>query len=136
MNIQPYLFFNGHSEAAIEHYKKALGAEVVRLSRFGDNPGPPMGPKVTKEKIMHADIRVGDTHILISDGQCGGATSFDGFSLAVTANSEADADKKFAALADGGKITMPLAQTFFAKRYGQVSDRFGVHWMVLFGSQG
>jgi len=136
MKVQPYLFFNGRAEEAIEFYKKTLSAEVLMTSRFGDAPGPPMGPNVTKEKIMHAELRVGDAVILISDGECGGTTHFDGFSLAVTAATAADADKTFAALAEDGKVSMPLSETFFAKRFGQVTDRFGVRWMVLFRAQG
>ena len=134
MEIQPYLFFDGRCEEAIEFYKKALGAEVTMLMRFKDSPEPPKegcAPPGGSEKIMHSAFRVGDTTIMASDGHCAGKPGFQGFSLSVPAANDAEARKRFSALADGGQVQMPLSKTFFASSFGMVADRFGVSWMVI-----
>ena len=133
MQVQPYLFFDGRCEEAVEFYRKALGAEVTMLMRYKDSPEPPapgMIPPGAETKVMHASLRFGDTTVLASDGHCGGHPSFQGFSLSLTAASDAEAKRLFAALADGGQVQMPLAKTFFASIFGMVADRFGVSWMV------
>ncbi|HWB00192.1 MAG TPA: VOC family protein [Pirellulales bacterium] len=137
MDLQPYLIFNGRCEEAIEFYREALGAEVRMMLRFKDSPEPPrpgMHPPGVEEKIMHANLRIGDSTMLVSDGRCTGATKFEGISLTLIVNSEAEADKAFSALAAGGQVQMPLAKTFFSPRFGMVSDRFGVMWMVYVGA--
>jgi PhnB protein len=133
MDLQPYLFFDGRCEEAIEFYKKALGAEVKVLLRFKDNPEPQPGMTAagTEDKVMHANFRIGDTDVLASDGRCLGQPKFQGFSLSLWAKTEAEADQKFAALAEGGQVQMPLGRTFFSPRFGMVADKFGVGWMVL-----
>jgi len=133
MDVQPYLFFDGRCEEALEFYKKTLGAEVKALLRFKDNPEPQPGmtPPGAENKVMHANFRIGDTDLLASDGRCLGQPKFQGFSLSLWAKTEAEADKKFAALADGGQVQMPLAKTFFSPRFGMVADKFGIGWMVL-----
>lgn len=131
MQVEPYLNFDGRCEEALEFYKKALGAKVDMLMRFKEAPDQSMVTPQSKEKVMHAAVHVGDTQILMSDGRCGGGAKFDGFSLAVTANDAAEAEKMFNALADGGQVRMPLAETFFSPRFGMVADKFGVGWMVL-----
>jgi PhnB protein len=133
MQVQPYLFFDGRCEEAIEFYRRALGAEVQMLMRFKDAPAGscPGGAVPPGDKVMHADLRIGDARVLVSDGQCGGRPSFQGFSLAITVSSTAEADRTFAALAEGGKVMMPLDKTFFSPRFGMVADRFGVVWTVL-----
>lgn len=133
MDVQPYLFFDGRCEEALEFYKKTLGAEVKVLLRFKDNPAqqPGMTPPGAENKVMHANFRIGDTDLLASDGRCLGQPKFQGFSLSLWAKTEAEADKKFAALADGGQVQMPLAKTFFSPRFGMVADKFGIGWMVL-----
>jgi len=133
MQVQPYLFFDGRCEEAIEFYRSALGAEVEMLMRFKDSPDPPppgMVPPGGENKVMHAALRVGDAMVLASDGRCSGQPSFLGFALSLTAANEAEADRLFAALAEGGQVQMPLAKTFFSPRFGMVADRFGVSWMV------
>jgi len=133
MRIEPYLFFNGRCEEAVEFYKKALGAEVLMLMRFKESPEPPppdMIPPGSENKIMHVSLRVGETTVMASDGHCTGQSVFQGFSLSITAANETDADRKFAALADGGQVQMPLTKTFWSPRFGMVADRFGVGWMV------
>ena len=136
--VQAYLFFNGRCEEAIEFYKKALGAEVDMLLRFKESPEPHqpgMVPPGSENKVMHASFRVGATQIRASDGRCTGKTNFEGFALSLTVKTEAEADKAFKALADGGKIEMPLGKTFFSPRFGMVVDRFGVLWMVIVQSE-
>jgi len=133
MDVQPYLFFDGRCEEALEFYKKALGAEVKALLRFKDNPEPQPGmtPPGAENKVMHANFRIGDTDVLASDGRCLGQPKFQGFSLSLWTKTEAEADKKFAALAEGGQVQMPLGKTFFSPRFGMVADKFGIGWMVL-----
>ena len=134
MQIQPYLFFNGRCEEAIEFYKKTLGAEPVMVLRWKDCPEPPqpgMIPPGSENKIMHGRLRIGETSVLMSDGDCRGQGSFQGFSLSVTAANPAEAERVFAALSDGGQVQMPLGKTFFAIAFGMLVDRFGVMWMVI-----
>jgi PhnB protein len=137
MQVQPYLFFDGRCEEAIEFYRKTLGAEVTMLMRFKDSPEPHepgMVPPDSENKVMHASFRIGDTTVMASDGQCVGKPSFQGFSLSLTVLNDAEAERLFAALADGGKVQMPLTKTFFSSRFGMVADRFGVAWMIIVAS--
>lgn len=131
--VQAYLFFDGKCEEALQFYTHALGAKVTMEMRFKDNPEPG-GPGCTPpdvNKIMHAQFQVGDTVVMASDGRCTGNPKFEGFALSLTVQTEADADRYFNALANGGKVEMPLAKTFFSARFGMVVDKFGVFWMVL-----
>lgn len=131
MLVQPYLFFDGRCEEAVEFYRHALGAEVTMLMRFKDSPDPHMVPPGAANKVMHASFRIGETTVLASDGRCEGRPSFQGFALSLTVPDETEADRLFAALADGGQVQMPLAKTFFSPRFGMVADRFGVSWMIF-----
>ena len=131
MQVQPYLFFDGHAEEAIEFYRRALGAEVKMLMRFKESPDQSMIAPGSGDKVMHACLRIGDAEVMASDGRCMGQPSFAGFALSIAAADEAEAERLFAALGDGGQVQMPMAQTFFAKRFGMVADRFGVSWMVI-----
>jgi PhnB protein len=130
MSIQPYLFFNGRCDEAIEFYRKTLGAEAIMLMRFKQAPDQNMVPPGMGEKIMHARLQIGDSVIFLSDGMCAEQKGFEGFSLSLTVADEAEADRRFNALADGGKVQMPLDKTFFSPRFGAVADKFGVGWMV------
>jgi PhnB protein len=133
MRVETYLFFDGRCEEAIEFYKKTLGAETTMLVRFKDSPEPPqpgMIPPGSENKIMHVSFRIGDTTVMASDGRCTGQANFQGFSLSLTVVNEAEADRKFAALAEGGQVQMPLTKTFWSPRFGMLTDRFGVGWMV------
>src|SRR5947199_378560 len=117
MQVQPYLFFDGRCEEAVEFYRKALGAEVIRLVRFKDSPQPAqpgMVPPGAENKVMHMSFRLGDITIMASDGRCQGTPSFQGFSLSLTAPSDAEAERLFAALGEGGQVQMPMAKTFFS----------------------
>ncbi len=134
MQIQPYLFFEGRCEEAADYYRRTLGAEVTMLMRFKDAPPQPTGecvvPPEAADKVMHMSLRIGETTILASDGRCQGKPNFQGFALSLTVANEAEAERLFAALGDGGQVQMPLAKTFFSPRFGMVADRFGVSWMV------
>jgi PhnB protein len=132
--VEPYLFFDGRCEEAIEFYRRALGAEVNFIMRFKDSPEPPPPGACapgSENKICHATLRIGDATIMASDGRCAGKPDFRGFSLSIPAANEAEADRLFAALADGGQVQMPMAKTFFSPRFGMVADRFGVSWMII-----
>ena len=134
MNIQPYLFFDGRCDEALEFYTKILGARINMLMRFKDSPEPPppgCAAPGTENKVMHAEIRIGETVVMVSDGRCAGKAAFQGVSLCLTVAGVVDADRAFNALAAGGEIQMPLAKTFFSPRFGMVADRFGVSWMVI-----
>jgi PhnB protein len=134
MQVQPYLFFDGRCEEAIEFYKRALGAKVEVLMRFKESPEPPqpgMCPPGSDHKVMHASFRIGETTLMASDGRCQGKPSFQGFSLSLTAKDDAEAERLFAAVGEGGQVQMPLGKTFFSSRFGMVADRFGVSWMVV-----
>ena len=130
MQIQPYLFFEGRCEEAIAFYRRAVGAEVTALMRFKESPDPGMITPGTEDKVMHASFRVGESMVMASDGRCQGPASFQGFSLSLTVPDEAEAERKFNALSDGGQVQMPLTKTFFSPSFGMVADRFGVSWMV------
>ena len=129
--MQPYLFFEGRCQEAIEFYRQALGAEVNMMMRYKESPDPTMCAPGLEEKIMHASVSVGQATLLMSDGRCEGTAKFDGFALSLTVPGEAEAEQRFAALVEGGKVIMPLTKTFFSPRFGMVSDRFGVAWMIL-----
>ena len=129
MQVQPYLFFEGHCEEALEFYKKAVGAQILTIMRFKDSPEP--CPGTDGEKVMHASFSIGDFTIFASDGHCGGSQEFKGFALSITVPNPAEATRAFTAIGDGGKVLMPLAKTFYSESFGMVSDRFGVLWMVI-----
>lgn len=133
MQIQAYLFFNGRCEEAVEFYRSALGAEVEMLIRFKDSPDPPPPDTVPpgyENKVMHCSLRIGDTVVMASDGCSAEAAGFKGFSLSVAVKDAAEADRRFNALAEGGRVQMPLGQTFWSPRFGMLTDRFGVDWMI------
>ena len=134
MKIQPYLFFDGQTDEALAFYRRVLGAEVLMLMRFNESPDPPppgMVPPGSENKVMHACMRIGDSEVMASDGMCAGKPAFEGVSLSLDVSSEAEADRLFNALAEGGQVQMPIGKTFFSPRFGMVADRFGVSWMVV-----
>jgi PhnB protein len=131
MQVHPYLNFDGRCEEALDFYRRALGAEVTMLMRFKEGPEPGMVSPGFENKVMHARFRIGESTVMASDGRCKGQTNFQGISLSLTAPDDAEAERRFAALADGGKVQMPLTKTFFSSRFGMVADRFGVSWMVI-----
>jgi PhnB protein len=133
MQVQPYLFFEGRCEEALEFYRQALDAQVEMLMRFRDSPeAPPPGAVApgSEDKVMHASFRVGDSTLMASDGGCSGRSGFQGITLSLNLADVAEAERRFAALAEGGEVQMPLGATFWSPAFGMVVDRFGVSWMV------
>ncbi|RDS80678.1 VOC family protein [Dyella psychrodurans] len=132
MYVQPYLFFNGRCEEAVQYYQKHLGAKLNALMRYKEAP-PGQGPDTDAngEHIMYSNFSIGDTVLMASDDCVNANPKFQGFSLSLTVKSTAEADRLFAALADGGTVHAPLSQTFFSPYFGMVVDRFGISWMVI-----
>jgi PhnB protein len=126
--------FGGRCQEAVDFYRDALGAEVEMLMRYSDSPEPPppgMVPENWGDKVMHCSFKIGDTVLMASDGCASSERNFQGFSLSLTVANEAEADRKFAALAERGEVRMPLGKTFFSPRFGMLVDRFGISWMVI-----
>lgn len=133
MQTQIYLFFDGRTEEALDFYKKTLDVEVEMLMHFKDAPpearqGCAPG---SENKVMHSCFKLGDQRVMASDGRNEGKPNFQGFALSLAAKDEAEADKLFSALGQGGQVQMPLMKTFFSPKFGMVQDKFGVGWMVL-----
>jgi PhnB protein len=133
MQVQPYLYFNGRTEDAIEFYCQAIGAERLCLIRFSESPDKAMIPPGRENKVMHAAFQVGSSILLASDGMCDESKQgvFGGISLSLFAETVPEAEGLFTALSAGGQVQMPLSETFFSPRFGMVADQFGVSWMVL-----
>jgi PhnB protein len=131
MELQPYVFFDGRCEEAIEFYGNAVGAKVEMLLRFKEAPPDMPAAPENAEKIMHANLRIGGSTMLMSDGRCTGQPSFQGFAMSLIVADDTEAAAKFAALGAGGQVQMPLGKTFFASSFGMLTDRFGVSWMVM-----
>jgi PhnB protein len=129
--VEAYLFFDGRCEEALEYYKQTLGAEVLAVMHYKDNPDPASCGPVPPDKVMHSCFRVGETTIMASDGHSKGQPKFEGFSLSLTAPDEAAANKYFAALSQGGQVILPLTKTFYSPCFGMLTDKFGVGWMVI-----
>lgn len=132
MEVSPYLSFEGRCEEAIEHYRKALGAEVEMMMRYRQAP-PNAGipPGTDPDWIMHATLLVGGKPLFLCDAPRQGGAGFRGIHLSVNPESETAAERIFKALAEGGKVQMPMSETFFASRFGMTADKFGVGWMVI-----
>ncbi len=131
MAIQPYLFFEGRCDEALEFYKKAVGAEVGMLMRWKDAPDKSMCTPDNQNKVMHSSLTINNARIMASDGRNSGKPDFKGFTLSLDAKTEADAKRMFNALSDGGQVIMPLGKTFFSSCFGMLADKFGVHWMII-----
>lgn len=133
MKIQPYLFFQGRCDEALDLYKAVFDADLTLLMRYRESPeAPPMPlPPGWEEKVMHAEIRIGETVLMASDGCGSEAPGFEGFSLSVDMPNAEAARRAFDALAEGGAVQMPLDKTFFAPCFGMLTDRFGVGWMLI-----
>lgn len=130
--VQPYLFFGGTCSAALDHYNKHLGAEVLMLLRYEESPEPPppgMVPDGWGDKIMHATFRIGGSVLMGSDG-CDEEPGKNSHCLSLTMPDEAEARRVFSALGEGGTITLPIGKTFWSPCFGMVTDAFGIHWMV------
>ena len=129
--VHPYIFFGGSCEEALNFYKSAIGAEIGMLMRFKESPDPhPPGmvPPGWENKIMHANLRIGQSELMASDG-CGDS-KFNGFSLSIAVTDKADAERIFGALSQGGEVEMPLMPTFWSPCFGMLKDKFGMGWMI------
>ncbi len=135
MQVQPYLFFEGRCEEALEFYAKAIGAKVALCMRFKDSPDQSMCAPTDANKVMHAQFHVGSSLIMASDGRCTGSQTYAGFALSIAADTAADAERFFAALSEGGQVQMPLTKTFFSEKFGMCADKFGVGWMIIVGQK-
>ena len=137
MNVQTSLNFYGRTEEAVNFYRKTLGAETLFMMRFRERPDRAQVKPGTEEKIFHATIRIGSTEIMASDCGCENSPTetFGGFSLAIHVETPEKAERIFKALSDGGRILIPMVETFFATRYGIVIDRFGVSWKIIAASK-
>jgi PhnB protein len=133
MQVQAYLFFNGRCEEAIEFYKQAIGAEQLMLMRNDQSPQPaPPGmlPPGSEKKVLHSALKIGESTVMFSDGYNDGNTQFKGLSLSLSVETQAEAERVFAALSAGGKVDLPLGKTFWSPCFGMLTDRFGVGWMI------
>ncbi len=134
MTLEPYLFFNGRCEEAMNFYKEAIGATISFQMRMNEAPEPPPPvaiPEGFENKIMHASLRVGEMNLMVTDGNSNMQPSFKGFALSLGVADAAEAKQKFDALAQGGKVTMALDKTFWSPCFGMLEDKFGVGWMVI-----
>ncbi|HEY1923079.1 MAG TPA: VOC family protein [Tepidisphaeraceae bacterium] len=134
MKVEPYLSFEGRCQEAIDFYQKALGAKVEMIMHFKDSPDKPSSgsfPPELLNKVMHSSLTVGGSRVMATDGHATGKPNFAGISLTLSVSTDAEAEQFFAALSEGGKVSMPLAKTFFSSRFGMVNDRFGVPWIVI-----
>jgi PhnB protein len=129
MNIQPYVFYGGRTEEALNFYVQAIGGEIVALMRFKDGPKE-MIPPGGENLVMHAHARLGGADLLASDGPREGGKAFSGFSLSIGVQSPDEGQRVFKALSEGGQVTMPFQKTFWTEGFGMLVDRFGVSWMV------
>ena len=135
--VESYLFFGGRCQEAIDFYRGALGAQVDMVLLYKDSPEPPPEDRIPagfENKVMHASFRIGDTRIMASDG-CEESAKFEGFSLSLSLPTEAEAQRAFSALSEGGHVTMPLGKTFWSPCFGMLTDRFGIGWMITLGQE-
>jgi PhnB protein len=130
MQLVTYLNFNGQCEAAFKFYESCLRGKIQTMATFGSTPYGTEMPAALRDKIMHAQLTVGDQVLMGSDGQSDEPVGSNGFSVAVVVKDPAEADRIFAALSKNGAVSMPIQETFFSARFGMFTDQFGVPWMV------
>lgn len=131
MKPSVHLAFAGDCEEAFRYYEKHLGGKLKMLMRHGEAPGEPHGPPEWKQKVMHASLVLGEGSIMGVDAPPNNYEKPQGFSITIDTDRPAEAERMFAALADGGKIHMSMQQTFFAAKFGMVRDRFSIPWIVI-----
>lgn len=135
MQLNPYLVFSGQCEEAFTFYAKALGGEIQAMLRCGETPVADQMPKEMANKIMHACLMIGDVALMGSDSPPEQYEKMQGMSVALHIDKPADAERTFNTLAEGGQVTMPLTETFWAERFGMLTDRFGTPWMINCGGK-
>jgi PhnB protein len=131
MKWNPYLAFNNQCKEAFEFYEKVLGGKIVAMIGYGDTPAKEHMPADTGARIMHARLVLGDQVLMGCDAHP--AMPYDGIrgnDVAVHAETPAEAERLFAALSEGGTVQMPIGETFWSARFGMLTDRFGVPWMI------
>ena len=130
MHLQPYLFFKGDCEAAFKFYERCLGGKIEALLTHAGTPAENHVPAEWRNKIMHARLVVGDAVLMGSDAPPEHHKTPQGFSVSIHVTDPSEAERVFRALADNGNVTMPMAATFWAQRFGMLVDKFGTPWMV------
>lgn len=130
MKVETHLSFEGRCEEALIYYQQLLNIEVSMLMRFADSPDPALCPPNSDNKIMHANFKLGDTAFMASDGNCSGKTAFGGFALSFNAESEQEGHRIFQLFAEEGIVGKPLTNSFWGGLYGEVTDKFGLTWMI------
>ena len=130
MQLNPYLLFDGRCEEAFAFYEKVLGGKIKAMMTYEGSPAADNVAPEWRKKIMHATLEVGGEPLMGSDASPTHYAEPKGFSVSLSPNKVADAERIFNALADGGKVVMPLQQTFWAARFGMLTDRYGIPWMI------
>ncbi len=130
MRVNPYLLFNGRCQEAFTFYAECLGGKIEAMLPHAGTPAEGHVPPEWREKIMHARLSLGEDVIMGSDAPPGHFEQPKGFSVTIQLTDPAEADRIFQRLSDGATVTMPIQQTFWAKRFGMLVDRFGTPWMV------
>lgn len=131
MQLEPYLFFHGRCEEALNFYKECLRGEIVGINRFAGSPMEQDVDAQYRDKVMHASFEAGEVKFMASDGRPGSAPNGDDdIALSLATSDDAEGERVFNALAEGGEVTMPLREAFWGGKFGSLTDRFGVQWMV------
>jgi PhnB protein len=130
MDINIYLHFDGNCEEAFQFYEKVLGAKIQTLMRFEGSPAAGEVPAELANKVLHARLTIGDKIIMGSDAPPGRYSKPGGFSINIGSTDVSEAERIFNAMAEGGQVHMPFAETFWAKRFGMFVDKFSIPWMV------
>jgi PhnB protein len=130
MQLNPYLTFNGQCEAAFKFYEKVLGGKIEAMMTFGGSPMEDRAPAEWRDKIMHARLTVGANVLMGSDAPPDRYEPMKGITVSIGVDDPAEAERIFHALAEGATVQMPIQQTFWAARFGMLTDRFGTPWMI------
>jgi PhnB protein len=130
MQTNPYLYYSGNCEAAFKFYAAALGGKILAMVTHAETPAAAQTAPEWQQKIIHARIALGDTVLMASDAPPGRQAPMSGFSVTLNVAEPAEAERLFHTLADGGTVGMPIQETFWAKRFAMLTDRFGTPWMI------
>jgi PhnB protein len=131
MKLNAYLNYGGNCEEAFRFYEKNLGGKILMMMRYGEQPDPKNAPPGTEKWILYANMAIGETQLMGSDVPPERFQPMRSVYLSLGVDSDAEAERIYALLAEGGEIFMPMADTFFASRFGMLRDRFGTSWMIL-----
>ena len=131
MKLHAYLNYGGNCEEAFRFYEKNLGGKILMMMRYGEQPDPKNAPPGSEKWILYANMAIGETQLMGSDVPPERFQPMRSVYLSLDVGSDAEAERIYALLAEGGEIFMPIADTFFASRFGMLRDRFGTSWMIL-----